>query len=118
MAGVPVAFACQSTIDGTPGPFGGAIDGRVHVFFGVFDDHVDQFWQYDMDLAALVIAATWAIDIRESDLDALNLVVTGTQGKIQTSFDVTTQGGGEVEITCLYINLHGASHNGLSMVRA
>lgn len=100
------ALACQAAVNRPAGAVGGPVDGGVEVGLCFADDDIGHVRKDNLDLAAFVGTTTGAVDIREPDDDAQNLVVTGIQGEIQASLDMAAQRIGQGETVGVNIKAH------------
>ena len=67
------------------GSIGGAVDGDVEIGLGVFDHDLWRADQRDPHMAALVLAAAWAVQVRQTNPESRHLRVGSTEGELHAA---------------------------------
>jgi hypothetical protein len=87
-----IALTRQAASNRAASAVSGTVDGHVEIFFSIFNDDIWQMRDYDLDMTAFVLAAAWAVDVRQAHPDALDVLVSAAQSKTQAAFNMTAQG--------------------------
>jgi hypothetical protein len=98
--------------DRARGPVRRVIDGGEQVDVGVLHVQAPRT-QADFDLAAFCGRQSFAVDLREADDDASDSTGKSSKGESDATFDVVTQGVGDIDIALGNLNLH---HVALALV--
>jgi hypothetical protein len=98
--------AAAAAIQRTRGALDGAGDRRVEIAAGVFHDHVGLTRQLQLDAAALVDAAAAAVEVGESNHDALHAVADASQREVQTALQMGAETFGEFESMGAGVDVH------------
>lgn len=85
-------FTLQTTSNRASRTIAGTVDSRVKIFFGVLDDDIRQVGQHHLNMAAFILTTARAINVIQTYPYALDMIVSGTQGKSESPFYVATQG--------------------------
>lgn len=88
------------------GPVGSLINGSIKVCPGVFDHEIGAAGRRDLNMAALVLAATRAVKVGEADGDVADMVLGPIEGKAQTPFNVLAQAAAKFKTPGLDDDLH------------
>ena len=110
-----VARPFESTPDGSTGSLGGPINGLVEISLGILDHHFRRLGQRNSHLAALVLAATWSVEVGQADAEARHLCGSPSESEMDPAFGVRAQGGREVKTQSLNVDMHYVSPLALPM---
>lgn len=84
LAGKPARKRPSDSIDGS-------IDGEVKIALGIVDGNLGSTVHGNPDLAALVLAAAWAVDVGQADDNPADVVLRPVEREVQAPLDMFAQ---------------------------